>query len=459
MAIHGADIWFAKDAAYFLPEDAACACGEPAPSSRKRTSSTSGSTPAPASRQSSKKRPELKFPADMYLEGSDQHRGWFHSSLLVSVGNEGTAPYRSVLTHGFVVDGKGRKMSKTDGNVIAPSEIIDKYGAEILRLWVTYEDYRDDIRISKEIVDRLIETYRRIRNTFRFLHANIAEDFDPAKNTVPYEQLSSIDKWLLSRLQGLIERVRSAYETYAFHSIYHSIQNFCTVDLSALYLDIIKDRMYVGGKDSVKRRASQTVVLREPRLPPPACRARSFLSRRKRCGRTCGPSCARNRSIWRPCPWRTPASSMRTWRRSGMRSGASGRRSTRRSRRSAPRRSSATPSTRRCCWPYPSASTGYLRKLGDELKEVFIVSQVEVTRAEELSVEVLRADGLKCERCWQYATDVRRPGLSECLSADAEIRSPLHNPACLLPGQVDQALWCRTGFPWGTACTSPPGCR
>ncbi len=117
----------------------------------------------------------------MYLEGSDQHRGWFHSSLLVSVGNDRIAPYRSVLTHGFVVDGKGRKMSKTVGNVIAPSEIIDKYGAEILRLWVTYEDYRDDIRISKEIVDRIIETYRRMRNTFRFLHANIAEDFDPAK--------------------------------------------------------------------------------------------------------------------------------------------------------------------------------------------------------------------------------------------------------------------------------------
>ena len=145
------------------------------------------------------------------------------------------------------------------GNVISPSEIIDKYGAEILRLWVTYEDYRDDIKISKEIVDRIIETYRRIRNTFRFLHANIS-DFDPEKERVPYGQLSSLDKWLLSRLQRVIERVREAYEAYAFHTIYHTIHNFCAVDLSALYLDIIKDRMYVERKDSVKRKASQTVV-------------------------------------------------------------------------------------------------------------------------------------------------------------------------------------------------------
>ena len=258
VSMHGADIWFEKEAAYFLPEGAQCACGNRTFSKEEDILDVwfdSGSSFAAVL----KKRKELRFPADMYLEGSDQHRGWFHSSLLVSVGNEGMAPYRSVLTHGFVVDGKGRKQSKTLGNVISPSEIIDKYGAEILRLWVTYEDYRDDIKISKEIVDRIIETYRRIRNTFRFLHANIS-DFDPEKERVPYGQLSSLDKWLLSRLQRVIERVREAYETYAFHTIYHAVHNFCAVDLSALYLDIIKDRMYVERKDSVKRRASQTVV-------------------------------------------------------------------------------------------------------------------------------------------------------------------------------------------------------
>ena len=221
----------------------------------------------------------------MYLEGSDQHRGWFHSSLLVSVGNEGIAPYKTVLTHGFFLAAKGVKMSKSLGNVIAPSEIIEKYGAEILRLWVTYEDYRDDIRISKEIIDRLVETYRRIRNTFRFLHANLDEDFDPTKDGVAYDQLSSLDRWLLSRLQSLIERVREAYETYAFHTIYHSIHNFCAIDLSALYLDIIKDRMYVEKKYSMKRKASQTVVFEAliallSLLPP------SFPSPPRRCGPT-----------------------------------------------------------------------------------------------------------------------------------------------------------------------------
>ena len=192
---HGADVWFEKDASYFLPEGAACSCGNTAFTKEEDILDVwfdSGSSFAAVL----KKRKELTFPADMYLEGSDQHRGWFHSSLLVSVGNEGIAPYKTVLTHGFFLAAKGVKMSKSLGNVIAPSEIIEKYGAEILRLWVTYEDYRDDIRMSKEIIDRLVETYRRIRNTFRFLHANIDKNFDPLKERVAYEELSSLDRWL-----------------------------------------------------------------------------------------------------------------------------------------------------------------------------------------------------------------------------------------------------------------------
>ncbi len=407
-AIHGADIWFAKDAAYFLPEDAACACGNRTFVKEEDILDVwfdSGSSFAAVL----KKRPELKFPSDMYLEGSDQHRGWFHSSLLVSVGNDGTAPYRSVLTHGFVVDGKGRKMSKTDGNVIAPSEIIDKYGAEILRLWVTYEDYRDDIRISKEIVDRIIETYRRIRNTFRYLHANIAEDFDPAKNTVPYGQLSSIDKWLLSRLQGLIERVRSAYETYAFHSIYHSIQNFCTVDLSALYLDIIKDRLYVGGKDSVKRRASQTVVFESLvsllRLAAPIL---SFTT--EEMWSYMRPLVAEESVHMASMPVADAglvdadleAEWDAVW---GIREAVNKKIEEKRTQKVI-----GHPLDAKVLLAAPEREYGILTKLGDEMKEVLIVSQVELTRAEELSVEVLRADGLKCERCWQYATDVETTG-------------------------------------------------
>ena len=215
----GADIWFEKDASYFLPRGTTCKkCNNPTFVKEEDILDVwfdSGVSWAAVC----KERKELTYPVDMYLEGSDQHRGWFHSSLLTSVGNEGQAPYKSVLTHGFVVDGTGRKMSKSLGNVIAPEEIIEKYGAEILRLWATYEDYRDDIKISKDIINRLVETYRRVRNTLRFLHANIHDDFDPTQHSVSYDQLSYLDKWLLSRLHRLIERVRDAYNTYTFHTL------------------------------------------------------------------------------------------------------------------------------------------------------------------------------------------------------------------------------------------------
>jgi isoleucyl-tRNA synthetase len=207
------------------------------------------------------KRPNLKSPADMYLEGSDQHRGWFHSSLLASVGTRGHAPYHSVLTHGFVVDGEGKKMSKSFGNVIAPDEVIRHYGAEILRLWVAAEDYRDDIRISEEILSRLSEAYRRIRNTCRFLLGNLY-DFDPQKDSVPDDQLLELDRWILLRLQKLISRLREAYADFEFHLVFHSLHNFCAVDLSALYLDILKDRLYTSSPSSPQRRAAQTVLFK-----------------------------------------------------------------------------------------------------------------------------------------------------------------------------------------------------
>jgi isoleucyl-tRNA synthetase len=205
------------------------------------------------------KRPNLKSPADMYLEGSDQHRGWFHSSLLASVGTRGKAPYDSVLTHGFVVDGEGRKMSKSFGNVIAPDEVISRYGAEVLRLWVAAEDYRDDIRISEEILSRLSEAYRRIRNTCRFILGNLY-DFDPAQDAVPDDRLLEIDRWILLRLQKLTARLREAYAGYEFHVVFHTLHNFCAVDLSSLYLDILKDRLYTAPASSPERRAAQTAL-------------------------------------------------------------------------------------------------------------------------------------------------------------------------------------------------------
>jgi isoleucyl-tRNA synthetase len=205
------------------------------------------------------KRTGLASPADLYLEGSDQHRGWFQSALLTSVATREVPPFKSVLTHGFVVDGKGKKMSKSTGNVVAPKKIIDKYGADVLRLWVSSEDYRDDLRISDEIVKRLSEAYRRIRNTFRFILGNIS-DFDPKTQSVDYKDLTELDRLTLHRLTKLTERVLKAYDDFEFHAIFHSVHNFCNVELSSFYLDILKDRLYTSGTDSLLRRSAQTVI-------------------------------------------------------------------------------------------------------------------------------------------------------------------------------------------------------
>jgi isoleucyl-tRNA synthetase len=195
----------------------------------------------------------------MYLEGSDQHRGWFHSSLLESVGTRGTAPYKTVLTHGYTVDSEGKKMSKSLGNVVAPQDVIKEYGAEILRLWVSYEDYRSDIAISQEMLKHLADAYRRIRNTCRYLLGNLS-DYDPATDAVPYDTLLDIDKWALHGLQQLIARIRRAYEDFEFHVFFHVFHNFCVVDMSSFYLDVLKDRMYTTKANSLERRSGQTVM-------------------------------------------------------------------------------------------------------------------------------------------------------------------------------------------------------
>ena len=205
--------------------------------------------------------PRLGGRADLYLEGSDQHRGWFHTALLTSLATRGRAPYDSVLTHGFTLDGKGRKMSKSLGNVIAPQEIMKKSGAEILRLWVAAEDFREDVRISDEILSRLVEAYRRLRNTARFLISNLY-DFEPDKDAVQTAQLDEMDRWILQRTQNVLSRCREAYDNYEFHAVYHTLNNFCSVDLSAQYLDIVKDRLYCEGTRSNTRRAAQTTLYR-----------------------------------------------------------------------------------------------------------------------------------------------------------------------------------------------------
>ena len=255
----GADAWFARPAKELLPPGTRCTqCGGEV--FKKETDILdvwfdSGVSQAAVLRV----RPDQHWPAEMYLEGSDQHRGWFHSSLLAAVGAQGGPPYKAVLTHGFVVDGEGRKMSKSQGNVIAPQEVIVKYGAEVLRLWVAANDYRDDVRLSDEILTRLAEGYRRIRNTCRYLLGNLF-DFDPAQDAVPVRQLLPIDRYILHRLQHLTTRVRAAYEDYEYHILYHSLHNFCAVDLSAFYLDVLKDRVYTSGQTSLLRRSAQTAM-------------------------------------------------------------------------------------------------------------------------------------------------------------------------------------------------------
>jgi len=255
----GADVWFEKPAEELLPDGSRCEqCGGAHFEKEMDILDVwfdSGVSHAAVLEQ----RPYLQWPADLYLEGSDQHRGWFHSSLLASVGTRNRAPYKAVLTHGFVVDGQGHKMSKSLGNVIAPEEIIKQYGAEILRLWVSAEDYRDDIRISPDILKRLTEAYRRIRNTCRFLMGNLS-DFDPGSDSVAYNEMLELDRFALLQLQDLIQKIRTAYERFEFHRVYHALHNYCVVDLSAFYLDILKDRLYTSARDGLMRRSAQTAV-------------------------------------------------------------------------------------------------------------------------------------------------------------------------------------------------------
>jgi len=253
----GADVWFQKSAAELMPSGTVCACGGKEFEKERDILDVwfeSGVSFAAVLK------PQGWWPAGLYLEGSDQHRGWFHSALLAGMTTDGKPPYDAVLTHGFVVDGAGKKMSKSAGNVVAPQDVIKQSGAEILRLWVAAQDYREDLRISQEILNHLVEAYRKIRNTCRFLLSNLY-DFNETTDQVSYDGLEEVDRWALLRLSNLIGRVEIAYRDFEFHTIFHELNNFCSVDMSAVYLDILKDRLYTFHKDAHERRSSQTVLL------------------------------------------------------------------------------------------------------------------------------------------------------------------------------------------------------
>ena len=253
-----ADAWYEKEADELLPAGFACGCGAREFEKERDILDVwfdSGSSHAAVLGS----RPDLPWPADVYLEGSDQHRGWFHSSLLIGVATRGSAPYREVVTHGFAMDAEGRKMSKSLGNVIDPLKIVDSMGAEILRLWVTMVDYREDMRISDEILKRLAEAYRKIRNTWRYLISNLY-DFEPGHDGVPRERLEEIDRFALARHQEVLARVREAYAGYEFHVVYHQLVQYSAADLSAFYLDVLKDRLYCDAQDGPRRRSAQSVL-------------------------------------------------------------------------------------------------------------------------------------------------------------------------------------------------------
>ena len=255
----GSDAWFEKDAGAILPAGYACPkCG-----GTEFTKETdvldvwfdSGST----CRAVAEARPELGFPSDVYLEGSDQHRGWFNSSLMVGMGTKGVPPYATVITHGFLVDAEGRAMHKSRGNAISPKDVVDRLGADVLRLWVASTDYHEDIRLGDEILKRVTDVYRRLRNTLRYCLANVS-DFDPVHDLVAYHEMPEIDRYALHRLQEVVARVTEAFEGYAFFRAYHELHNFCAVELSAFYLDVLKDRLYTSARNSKERRSAQTVL-------------------------------------------------------------------------------------------------------------------------------------------------------------------------------------------------------
>ena len=254
----GSDAWYKYEAGEILPEGFKCECGGTEFTKEMDIMDVwfdSGVSHAAVCNEEH----GLRWPADLYLEGADQYRGWFQSSLLTSVAAKGRAPYKAVCTHGWVVDGEGKAMHKSLGNGMSPDEVTDKYGADILRTWVASSDYHADIRISQDILKQLSDAYRKIRNTARFILSNLG-DFNPDTDSVSVEKLDGIDKWAMARMDEIIEKCKAAYDKFDFHIVYSTMRDFCTIDLSNFYLDILKDRLYVEKADSESRRAAQTVI-------------------------------------------------------------------------------------------------------------------------------------------------------------------------------------------------------
>ncbi len=354
------------------------------------------------------------WPADLYLEGTDQYRGWFQSSILIAVQSRGTAPYRGVVTHGFTLDGAGKKMSKSLGNVISPQDIVKRFGADLLRLWVCMVDYLDDMRLSEEILARNVETYRKIRNTCRYLLGNLY-DFDPSRDAMAPESLQELDRWALHQANDLLERVRRSYEAYEFHRVYHALNQFCAVTLSAFYLDILKDRLYTSAPSSPGRRSAQTALARILdmlcRLMAPVLSFTAEEIWRHRPGAGKEASSIHWQEFPAPVPLKDEPGLLERWEKLG------------RVREEVLKILEIARTDQRIGNSLEARvvldAPGDLRKLLEEcrgeLASLFIVSQVELggigTAAHSsaelpgLKIEVRRAAGEKCERCWNFKED------------------------------------------------------
>lgn len=411
----GSDAWYTTELSEFIPADVKCECGCGEFIKEKDIMDVwfdSGTSHAAVVDQ----RDEIKEcgKADLYLEGADQYRGWFQSSLLTSVAWKGEAPYKAVCTHGWVVDGEGRKMSKSLGNGILAEEIIEGYGADILRLWVASSDYHADIRISKDILKQLSEGYRKIRNTARYILGNL-NGFDPERDMVEDDQLLELDKWALMKLNALIDKANEGYNDYDFHIVYHAVHNFCVVDMSNFYLDIIKDRLYCEKADSIQRRAAQSTIYKIlntlVRIVAPIL---AFTSE----------------EIWKSMP-HTSSDNVESvyyndmlgknnisvsdefidkWNRIyDIREYVKKALEIKRTDKSI--KGSLDAKITLYC---DGELSDFALKYKDELKTVLIVSQVEVSSGEGeykggmegLSITVSQAEGEKCERCWIYSKEV-----------------------------------------------------
>ncbi len=430
-AEHTADVWYER-AAEELTGGAKCSkCG--ASSFRKETDILdvwfdSGSSHMAVLND----RCKLPWPADLYVEGGDQYRGWFHSSLLVGVGLRGSSPYRQCATHGWTLDAEGRAMSKSIGNVIEPATIVKKYGADVLRLWVASVEFTEDVRISETILARLSEAYRKIRNTFRYALGNLC-DFDPSRDAVPVPEMLEIDQWILVRAEQLVERCRGFYEEFSFHRAYQALYNFCTIDLSSLYFDVLKDRLYTAAPKSVERRSAQTALYRLTsalvRLLAPLV---SYTAEEawKHFTAGTGPASSVHLAEF-PAP-------------SDLTEGLTGEHRTRAANweRLVEVRDSVlksleiarqekfigAPLEARVSLTADDTLYPLLEAYQSQLPMLFIVSQVKLKRKKDatLAVHIEHADGAKCERCWKYATtigaDRRFPTIcAPCAKAVAEI--------------------------------------